>query len=91
MSTQGCILLHVYNYLCNKNLYVCTCITIYVTKKNLDLDLMCLLGVKIIGGYRELSGEEFGIFIKRVLPGGVAARDGMSAPSHVKNSVIVFL
>ncbi|XP_073723160.1 syntaxin-binding protein 4 [Misgurnus anguillicaudatus] len=34
------------------------------------------LGVKIIGGYREQSGEEFGIFIKRVLPGGVAAQDG---------------
>ncbi|KAK7134918.1 hypothetical protein R3I93_018125 [Phoxinus phoxinus] len=34
------------------------------------------LGVKIIGGYREHSGEEFGIFIKRVLPGGVAAQDG---------------
>ncbi|XP_062859771.1 syntaxin-binding protein 4 [Trichomycterus rosablanca] len=34
------------------------------------------LGVKIIGGYKELSGEEFGIFIKRVLPGGVAAQDG---------------
>ncbi|XP_058262529.1 syntaxin-binding protein 4 isoform X2 [Hemibagrus wyckioides] len=34
------------------------------------------LGVKIIGGYRELSGEEFGIFIKRVLPGGIAAQDG---------------
>ncbi|KAM9462870.1 syntaxin-binding protein 4 [Clarias gariepinus] len=34
------------------------------------------LGVKIIGGYRELSGEEFGIFIKRVLPGSVAAQDG---------------
>jgi len=33
--------------------------------------------VKIIGGYREQSGEEFGIFIKRVLPGGVAALDGM--------------
>ncbi|XP_050979570.1 syntaxin-binding protein 4 isoform X3 [Labeo rohita] len=34
------------------------------------------LGVKIIGGYREQSGEEFGIFIKRILPGGVAAQDG---------------
>ncbi|XP_060795006.1 syntaxin-binding protein 4 [Neoarius graeffei] len=34
------------------------------------------LGVKIIGGYRGLSGEEFGIFIKRVLPGGIAAQDG---------------
>ncbi|TSK14811.1 Hepatic leukemia factor [Bagarius yarrelli] len=34
------------------------------------------LGVKIIGGYKEPTGEEFGIFIKRVLPGGVAAQDG---------------
>ncbi|TRY99222.1 hypothetical protein DNTS_007590 [Danionella cerebrum] len=34
------------------------------------------LGVKIIGGYRAQSGEEFGIFIKRVLPGGSAAQDG---------------
>ncbi|KAK1794060.1 hypothetical protein P4O66_010965, partial [Electrophorus voltai] len=34
------------------------------------------LGVKIIGGYRELSGERFGIFIKWVLPGGMAAQDG---------------
>ncbi|XP_031424588.1 syntaxin-binding protein 4 [Clupea harengus] len=34
------------------------------------------LGVKIIGGYRQESREEFGIFIKRVLPGGVAAQDG---------------
>lgn len=33
--------------------------------------------MKIIGGYREQSGEEFGIFIKRILPGGVAAQDGM--------------
>lgn len=41
-------------------------------KRNLNL-----IGVKIIGGYREQSGEEFGIFIKRVLPGGVAAQDSM--------------
>ncbi|XP_029619862.1 discs large homolog 1-like protein [Salmo trutta] len=34
------------------------------------------LGVKIIGGYREQTREEFGIFIKRVLPGGLAAQDG---------------
>lgn len=33
-------------------------------------------GVKIIGGYREQTREEFGIFIKRVLPGGLAAQDG---------------
>ncbi|XP_077482744.1 syntaxin-binding protein 4 [Stigmatopora argus] len=34
------------------------------------------LGVKIIGGYRELTGEDFGIFIKRVVAGGLAALDG---------------
>ncbi|XP_019899596.2 syntaxin-binding protein 4 isoform X2 [Esox lucius] len=34
------------------------------------------LGVKIIGGYRDQTEEEFGIFIKRVLPGGLAAQDG---------------
>ncbi|KAJ8399978.1 hypothetical protein AAFF_G00407080 [Aldrovandia affinis] len=34
------------------------------------------LGVKIIGGSRELTGEEYGVFIKRILPGGVAAQDG---------------
>uniref|UniRef100_A0A3Q1HWZ7 Syntaxin binding protein 4 n=1 Tax=Acanthochromis polyacanthus TaxID=80966 RepID=A0A3Q1HWZ7_9TELE len=34
------------------------------------------LGVKIIGGYRELTGEEFGIYIKRVIGGGLAALDG---------------
>ncbi|KAM9336403.1 syntaxin-binding protein 4 [Symphorus nematophorus] len=34
------------------------------------------LGVKIIGGYRELTGEEFGIYVKRVVGGGLAALDG---------------
>ncbi|KAM9559858.1 syntaxin-binding protein 4 [Salvelinus alpinus] len=34
------------------------------------------LGLKIIGGYRDQTREEFGIFIKRVLPGGLAAQDG---------------
>ncbi|XP_076616297.1 syntaxin-binding protein 4 isoform X3 [Chaetodon auriga] len=34
------------------------------------------LGVKIIGGYRELTGEEFGIYVKRVVGGGLAAQDG---------------
>ncbi|XP_010129966.1 PREDICTED: syntaxin-binding protein 4 [Buceros rhinoceros silvestris] len=33
------------------------------------------LGVKIIGGYRAQTAEDYGIFIKRVLPGGVAAVD----------------
>ncbi|KAK1881361.1 Syntaxin-binding protein 4 [Dissostichus eleginoides] len=34
------------------------------------------LGVKIIGGYRDLTGEEFGIYVKRVIAGGLAAQDG---------------
>ncbi|KAM3592186.1 uncharacterized protein V6R79_014227 [Siganus canaliculatus] len=34
------------------------------------------LGVKIIGGCREQSGEEFGIYVKRVVGGGLAALDG---------------
>ncbi|XP_031699786.1 syntaxin-binding protein 4 [Anarrhichthys ocellatus] len=34
------------------------------------------LGVKIIGGYRGMTGEEFGIYIKRVIAGGLAALDG---------------
>ncbi|XP_038013416.1 syntaxin-binding protein 4 isoform X6 [Motacilla alba alba] len=33
------------------------------------------LGVKIIGGYRAQTSEDYGIFIKRILPGGVAAVD----------------
>ncbi|XP_069655315.1 syntaxin-binding protein 4 isoform X4 [Haliaeetus albicilla] len=32
-------------------------------------------GVKIIGGYRAQTAEDYGIFIKRILPGGVAAVD----------------
>ncbi|XP_040437804.1 syntaxin-binding protein 4 isoform X7 [Falco naumanni] len=31
--------------------------------------------VKIIGGYRAQTAEDYGIFIKRILPGGVAAVD----------------
>ncbi|KAK5880716.1 hypothetical protein CesoFtcFv8_021595 [Champsocephalus esox] len=34
------------------------------------------LGVKVIGGYRDLTGEEFGIYVKRVIAGGLAAQDG---------------
>uniref|UniRef100_A0A3Q0SYL5 Syntaxin binding protein 4 n=1 Tax=Amphilophus citrinellus TaxID=61819 RepID=A0A3Q0SYL5_AMPCI len=35
--------------------------------------------VKIIGGYRELTGEEFGIYIKRVIVGGLAALDRLKS------------
>ncbi|CAM9916064.1 unnamed protein product [Lampetra fluviatilis] len=37
------------------------------------------LGVKVIGGVRE-SGEEFGVYVKRLLPGGMAALDGRLRP-----------
>ncbi|XP_006000000.1 syntaxin-binding protein 4 isoform X2 [Latimeria chalumnae] len=33
------------------------------------------LGVTVIGGYREQTEEEYGVYIKRILPGGVAAID----------------
>lgn len=36
-------------------------------------------GVKIVGGYREPTGEEFGIYVKRVVCGGPAALDGASS------------
>ncbi|XP_061666529.1 syntaxin-binding protein 4 isoform X2 [Syngnathoides biaculeatus] len=41
------------------------------------------LGVKIIGGYRETTGEDFGVFIKRVVAGGLAALDGRLQPGDL--------
>uniref|UniRef100_W5N332 Syntaxin binding protein 4 n=1 Tax=Lepisosteus oculatus TaxID=7918 RepID=W5N332_LEPOC len=41
------------------------------------------LGVKVIGGYKEITGEEYGIYIKRILPGGVAALDGRLKPGDL--------
>ncbi|CAJ1075365.1 syntaxin-binding protein 4 isoform X1 [Xyrichtys novacula] len=34
------------------------------------------LGIKVIGGVKELTGEEFGVYVKRILPGGLASNDG---------------
>ncbi|KAF6732820.1 Syntaxin-binding protein 4 [Oryzias melastigma] len=34
------------------------------------------LGIKVIGGVKEQTGEEFGVYVKRVLPGGLASADG---------------
>ncbi|XP_067914679.1 syntaxin-binding protein 4 isoform X2 [Heterodontus francisci] len=34
------------------------------------------LGIKIIGGFKEQTGEEYGIYVKRVLQRGIAASDG---------------
>ncbi|XP_072335918.1 syntaxin-binding protein 4 [Scyliorhinus torazame] len=38
------------------------------------------LGIKVIGGVRELSGEEYGVYVKRILPGGLASVDGRLQP-----------
>ncbi|KAK7938841.1 hypothetical protein WMY93_002167 [Mugilogobius chulae] len=38
------------------------------------------LGIKVIGGVKEQTGEEFGVYVKRVLPGGLAACDGNLLP-----------
>ncbi|XP_038164344.1 syntaxin-binding protein 4 isoform X3 [Cyprinodon tularosa] len=38
------------------------------------------LGIKVIGGVKELTGEEFGVYVKRILPGGLAAADGNLLP-----------
>ncbi|XP_074867205.1 syntaxin-binding protein 4-like [Carettochelys insculpta] len=38
------------------------------------------LGVKVIGGIKELTREEYGVYVKRILPGGVAYADGRLQP-----------
>ncbi|XP_078518852.1 syntaxin-binding protein 4-like [Lissotriton helveticus] len=38
------------------------------------------LGIKVIGGIREFCGEEYGVYVKRILPGGVAYSDGRLQP-----------
>nr|XP_055048576.1 syntaxin-binding protein 4 isoform X2 [Misgurnus anguillicaudatus]XP_055048594.1 syntaxin-binding protein 4 isoform X2 [Misgurnus anguillicaudatus] len=38
------------------------------------------LGIKVIGGVKELTGEEFGVYVKRILPGGLASNDGNLQP-----------
>lgn len=47
-------------------------------EKNHCLSLVyfpCSTGIKIVGGYQEQSEEDYGIFIKKILPGGMAAVD----------------
>uniref|UniRef100_A0A3B4V0E0 Si:dkeyp-72e1.9 n=1 Tax=Seriola dumerili TaxID=41447 RepID=A0A3B4V0E0_SERDU len=36
--------------------------------------------IKVIGGVKELTGEEFGVYVKRILPGGLASSDGNLLP-----------
>ncbi|KAM9346117.1 syntaxin-binding protein 4 [Symphorus nematophorus] len=38
------------------------------------------LGIKVIGGVKELTGEEYGVYVKRILPGGLASSDGNLMP-----------
>ncbi|KAK2885186.1 hypothetical protein Q8A73_021660 [Channa argus] len=38
------------------------------------------LGIKVIGGVKEQTGEEFGVYVKRILPGGLASNDGNLLP-----------
>ncbi|XP_078274346.1 syntaxin-binding protein 4 [Rhinoraja longicauda] len=38
------------------------------------------LGIKVIGGVKELTGEEYGLYVKRILPGGLASVDGRLQP-----------
>ncbi|XP_056607742.1 syntaxin-binding protein 4 isoform X2 [Triplophysa dalaica] len=38
------------------------------------------LGIKVIGGVKELTGEEYGVYVKRILPGGIASNDGNLQP-----------
>ncbi|XP_061837689.1 syntaxin-binding protein 4 isoform X2 [Nerophis lumbriciformis] len=38
------------------------------------------LGIKVIGGVKEITGEEFGVYVKRILPGGLASSDGNLLP-----------
>ncbi|XP_015215260.1 syntaxin-binding protein 4 isoform X2 [Lepisosteus oculatus] len=38
------------------------------------------LGIKVIGGVKELTGEEYGVYVKRILPGGLASGDGHLQP-----------
>lgn len=57
----------------------------------LSFSFCSFTGVKIIGGYRELTGEDFGIYIKRVIAGGLAALDGnvlSECLSHFRKVII---
>ncbi|KAM4023697.1 syntaxin-binding protein 4-like isoform 1-T1 [Anomaloglossus baeobatrachus] len=51
--------------------------TVYCMEFN---DCINGLGIKVIGGLREFSREEYGVYVKRILPGGVAYSDGRLLP-----------
>ncbi|XP_072882574.1 syntaxin-binding protein 4 isoform X2 [Hemitrygon akajei] len=41
------------------------------------------LGIKVIGGFKEQTGEEYGIYVKRILQSGIAASDGRLQPGDL--------
>lgn len=53
---------------------------------------ICLLrtGIKVIGGVKELTGEEFGVYVKRILPGGLASSDGKYGQASICFLVTLF-
>ncbi|XP_044160070.1 syntaxin-binding protein 4-like [Bufo gargarizans] len=51
--------------------------TVYCMEFN---DCLNGLGIKVIGGLREFSTEEYGVYVKRILPGGFAYSDGRLQP-----------
>lgn len=44
-------------------------------RRNQNVNILST-GIKVIGGVKELTGEEFGVYVKRILPGGLASSDG---------------
>ncbi|XP_072098361.1 LOW QUALITY PROTEIN: syntaxin-binding protein 4-like [Mobula birostris] len=41
------------------------------------------LGIKVIGGFKEQTGEAYGIYVKRILQSGIAASDGRLQPGDL--------
>ncbi|KTG43421.1 hypothetical protein cypCar_00007996 [Cyprinus carpio] len=39
-----------------------------------------MAGIKVFGGVKELTGDEYGVYVKRILPGGLASSDGNLQP-----------
>uniref|UniRef100_W5KTI3 Si:dkeyp-72e1.9 n=1 Tax=Astyanax mexicanus TaxID=7994 RepID=W5KTI3_ASTMX len=39
--------------------------------------------IKVIGGVKELTGEEFGVYVKRILPGGLASSDHLQPGDQI--------
>lgn len=51
-------------------------VMLWLMGKQKTENLLLPTGIKVIGGVKELTGEEFGVYVKRILPGGLASSDG---------------